>query len=281
MNITLDAIRDDIKQSVTQALAEDIGTGDITAQLIPENQCNTAKIITREDAVFCGQAWLEETFAQLGGIESIHWHAKDGDHVKANTTLVELQGNTRALLTGERTAMNFMQLLSGVATKANAFVEALGESNIKILDTRKTIPGLRTAQKYAVNIGGCHNHRIGLFDAFLIKENHIAAAGGITQAVEKAREIAPNKPVEVETESLEELKEAIAAGADIAMLDNFSGEMLTDALALDRKSTKFEISGNLSLDTLHTLKDMDIDYCSFGALTKNVSAVDLSMRMYD
>lgn len=279
MNITLDAIRDDIKQSVTQALAEDVGTGDITAQLIPEDQTNTAKIITREDAVFCGQAWLEETFAQLGGIESIHWHAKDGDHVVANSTLVELQGNTRALLTGERTAMNFMQLLSGVATKANAFVEALGESKIKILDTRKTIPGLRTAQKYAVNVGGCHNHRIGLFDAFLIKENHIAAAGGISQAIEKALEIAPNKPVEVETESLEELKEAIAAGADIAMLDNFSGEMLTYALALDRKSTKFEISGNLSLDTLHAIKDMDIDYCSFGNLTKNVRAVDLSMRL--
>ena len=279
MNITLDAIRDDISNSVKQALVEDLGDGDITAMLIPANQTSKARIITREDCVFCGQAWLDETFSQLGGLSSINWLVRDGDSVRANATLVELEGLSRTLLTGERTAMNFMQLLSGVATKANEFATSLQNSKIRILDTRKTIPGLRTAQKYAVTVGGCHNHRIGLFDAFLIKENHIAASGGITQAIQEARKIAPDKTVEVETENLDELQEAINAKADIAMLDNFSDSMLSDAMNLDKEGTKFELSGNLSLERLQSIANMNIDYCSFGSLTKHVRAVDLSMRL--
>lgn len=279
MNLTLDAIRDDIKRNVEQALREDVGGGDITAMLIPENQRSKATIITREDCVFCGQAWLNETFEQLGGLDTIHWLVNDGDRLAANTALVELEGNSRTLLTGERTAMNFMQLLSGVATKSNSFAAAIGDSTIKILDTRKTLPGLRTAQKYAVTIGGCHNHRIGLFDAFLIKENHIAASGGISAAITKAHEIAPGRTVEVETETLEELKEAIAAGADIAMLDNFSDDMFEEAMKLQRGKTKYEVSGNMTPEKLNALSHFDIDYCSFGSLTKNVRAVDLSMRL--
>ena len=281
MNLSLDDIRDDIHRAVADALQEDIRSGDITAQLIPAAKTSTATIITREDCVFCGAAWLDECFSQLGGLDEIIWHVSDGDYVKADTILVTLKGNARTLLTGERVALNFMQLLSGVATKASAYKDALGKSTIKILDTRKTIPGLRTAQKYAVTQGGCHNHRIGLYDAFLIKENHIVACGGITQAIQKAREIAPGKTVEVETETLSELNEAIAAGADITMLDNFSKTMLDQAMQLERKNTKFEVSGNLNMDALKALSDYTIDYCSFGGLTKHVQAVDLSMRIAD
>lgn len=279
MNLSLSDIQADITQQVTTALNEDIGSGDINVLLIPEGQQSKATIITREACILCGTEWLNETFKQIGGLTRIDWKAKDGDTLAPNSALVELEGSSRALLSGERTALNFLQLLSAVATKARRYVNALGESQIKILDTRKTIPGLRTAQKYAVNIGGCHNHRIGLFDAFLIKENHIAACGSISKAVDHARQIAPDKTVEIETETLDELKEAINAGADIAMLDNFNEEMLTDALALDRKSTKFEVSGDLSLEHLKKLAPLAIDYCSFGDLTKNVKAVDLSMRI--
>ena len=281
MNLSLADIQQDINKSVELALAEDIGDGDITAELIPADETATAEIITREDCVLCGQAWLEETFRQLGGLESIEWLAKDGDQLSANETLVNLKGNARTLLTGERTALNYIQLLSAVATKAKKYSSVLKGSNIKILDTRKTIPGLRTAQKYAVAVGGCHNHRIGLYDAFLIKENHIKACGGISEAIARAREIAPGKKVEVETETISELREAIRSGADIAMLDNFSDEMLSEAMKLDRRSTKFELSGNLAIENLGHLKDVRIDYCSFGTLTKNVAAVDLSMRFHD
>ncbi|WP_185235863.1 carboxylating nicotinate-nucleotide diphosphorylase [Teredinibacter franksiae] len=279
MNITLDMIRDDIERNVRDALTEDVGDGDITAELIPASKTDTAEIITREDCTFCGAAWLTETFHQLGGLTAIDWHVKDGDSIKANTKLVTLQGNTRTLLTGERTAMNFLQLLSGIATKASHYAKLVEGTDIKILDTRKTIPGLRTAQKYAVNCGGCHNHRIGLFDAFLIKENHIAACGGISAAIKRAREIAPAKKVEIETESISELKEAIAANADIAMLDNFSEAMIEQAMLLDRGASKFELSGNLTIDNLGKRTELKVDYCSFGDLTKNLVAVDLSMRI--
>ena len=279
MNITLDMIRDDIERNVRDALTEDVGDGDITAELIPTSKTDTAEIITREDCTFCGAAWLNETFHQLGGLTAIDWHVKDGDSIKANTKLVTLQGNTRTLLTGERTAMNFLQLLSGIATKASHYAKLVEGTDIKILDTRKTIPGLRTAQKYAVNCGGCHNHRIGLFDAFLIKENHIAACGGISAAIKRAREIAPAKKVEIETESISELKEAIAANADIAMLDNFSEAMIEQAMLLDRGASKFELSGNLTIDNLGKRTELKVDYCSFGDLTKNLVAVDLSMRI--
>lgn len=279
MNIELNNIRNDIINSVKLALDEDIGSGDITAQLIPESQTNTAKVITREDCTVCGQAWFDETFKQTGGINKITWHVSEGQQVKANTLLVTLEGNTRSLLTGERTALNFLQLLSGVASKARSYADTLGDSHIKLLDTRKTIPGLRTAQKYAVTIGGCHNHRIGLFDAFLIKENHIAACGGIAKAIQQAHKNEPSKKVEIEVETIEELKEAIDAGADIVMLDNFSAEQLQQAFALKNDVTKFEISGNMEIENIAASKGLNIDYISFGGLTKHCKAVDLSMKI--
>lgn len=279
MNIILDDIRTDITRAVKEALQEDIGGGDLTAMLIPEDQVNTAEIITREDCTLCGQAWLEETFIQLGGIESIKWHANDGDQVKAGSKLVTLTGNARTLLTGERTALNFLQLLSATATKAHQFAQLLKNSDIKILDTRKTIPGLRTAQKYAVTCGGCHNHRIGLFDAFLIKENHIAACGGITAAVQKARELAPGKKVEVEVETQEELLEAIEVGADVVMLDNFFEASFDLDSEHREKGTKFEISGNIDMNKITQSQGLTIDFISSGELTKSVSAIDLSLRI--
>jgi len=277
MNITLDMIRDDIERNVRDALTEDVGDGDITAELIPASKTDTAEIITREDCTFCGAAWLNETFHQLGGLTAIDWHVKDGDSIKANTKLVTLQGNTRTLLTGERTAMNFLQLLSGIATKASHYAKLVEGTDIKILDTRKTIPGLRTAQKYAVNCGGCHNHRIGLFDAYLIKENHIVACGGIREAVQTARRNHPEKVIEVEAESIKELKQALETGADIIMLDNFSNEMLQRTSGVT-KTAKYEISGNVQLDGIAALKAADIDYISSGDLTKSCTAIDLSMR---
>lgn len=278
MNIQLDDIRHDIAHSVKLALHEDIGSGDITAQLIPADQTNTANVITREDCTVCGQAWFDETFKQTGGISEITWHVKEGQRVTANTPLVTLTGNARSLLTGERTALNFLQLLSGIATKAHSYADALGDSHIKLLDTRKTIPGLRTAQKYAVTVGGCHNHRVGLFDAFLIKENHIAACGGITQAIQQAKYNEPNKKVEVEVETIDELKEAIAAHADIVMLDNFSPAQLQQAFELKNEITKYEMSGNMEIEDIAAARSLAIDYMSFGGLTKHCRAVDLSMR---
>ncbi len=279
MTIALDTLKKDITRSVEIALAEDIGNGDMTVQLIPKSQVNIAEVITREDCVVCGTAWFDEVFIQLGGIHSIKWHVRDGDRVCANKCLVTLEGNTRNLLTGERTALNFLQLLSGTATLSRRFADKVANTKIKILDTRKTIPGLRTAQKYAVAIGGCHNHRMGLFDAFLIKENHIAACGGITQAVKKAREIAPGLRVEVEVENREELLEAINARADIVMLDNFDRDQLNAAFELENHTSVLEISG------LVTEENINLDFASkahrvsSGALTKNCRAVDLSFRL--
>lgn len=279
MKLSPEQLQNDIVRSVKIALEEDVGSGDITAALIPENKVDQAYIITREQCVLCGQAWLEETYRQLGGLDTIEWHVKDGELVDANTKLVTLKGNSRRLLTGERTALNFIQLLSSTATKAHRYKLALGESSITLLDTRKTIPGLRTAQKYAVATGGCHNHRIGLYDAYLIKENHIAACGSIKQAVTTAKKLHPDKTVEMEVENIEELKQALAAGADIIMLDNFSSEQLASLADIDKGSSRYELSGNLTLDDIKSISDNYIDYISFGALTKHVVAIDLSFRI--
>lgn len=278
MNITLDQIHNDIQTLVKNAIEEDVGSGDITAQLIDADKKDTAEVITRENCVVCGTAWVDETFKQLGGLDSIEWHAKDGDNITANTTLVTFHGNTRTLLTGERTALNFLQLLSGIATKSKQYADLVKHTNIKVLDTRKTIPGLRLAQKYAVACGGSNNHRIGLFDAFLIKENHIAACGSIANAVKRAKEIAPGKLVEVEVENLNELKQALEAGVDVVMLDNFSAEMYRQMQVVD-KTAKYEVSGNITLEKIEALQGLNIDFISTGDLTKNCLAVDFSMRL--
>lgn len=272
-------LRADITRAVHTALKEDIGDGDITARLIPADQTARATLITREDCVVCGIPWVNEVFRQLDPAIQIDWQVKDGDFARANDTLCTLAGNTRHLLTGERTALNFLQLLSGTATSARQYTERLKDSPVKILDTRKTIPGLRTAQKYAVRCGGCFNHRTGLYDAFLIKENHIAACGGIARAVERAREMEPDKRVEVEVESLAELEEAIAAKVDVVMLDNFGPEDTATAIQYANSHCKIEISGNITADSMAGYKSNYPDYISSGALTKHCTAVDMSFRI--
>jgi nicotinate-nucleotide pyrophosphorylase (carboxylating) len=276
----LPSLHRDISKNVAAALDEDIGSGDITAQLIPAEQTASARVITREDCTFCGQAWVEETFRQLDPEVSITWHIQDGQQAAANSTLFELQGLARSLLTGERTALNFVQLLSGVATTARQYADLVKGLPIKVLDTRKTIPGLRSAQKYAVACGGCHNHRLGLYDAFLIKENHITAAGGIAQAVQKAREIAPDKPVEVEVETLTELDQALDSGADIIMLDEMNLAQVSQHLSGRSVNAQLEISGNLDAQKIAQDRDFlaHIDRISLGLLTKHCRAVDLSLR---
>jgi len=279
MNLDPSQLHHDIEQAVTHALSEDMGTGDITAMLIPDSNQSHAKVISREQAVIAGQAWVNEVFKQLDDSVEVIWHVQDGDKVEANDTLFELKGSSRSLLTGERTALNFLQTLSAVATKCHFYSEQVKHTQVKILDTRKTLPGLRMAQKYAVSQGGCYNHRIGLFDAFLIKENHIHACGGIAQAINKAREIAPMKPVEIEVESFDELQQALDAGADIIMLDNFSIEQTQQAVAVAQGQAKLEASGNITDQTLVKIAETGVDFISIGALTKDVKAIDLSMRM--
>ncbi|WP_438952142.1 carboxylating nicotinate-nucleotide diphosphorylase [Porticoccus sp.] len=269
----------DRRDAVRRALNEDIGSGDITALLIPAQKHAEASVITREAAVVCGTAWVDEVFAQLDSAIGIEWRVRDGDEVQPGQVLLTLSGSARSLLTGERTALNFLQTLSGTATIARQFAALVKGTTIQILDTRKTLPGLRLAQKYAVTVGGCHNHRIGLYDAFLIKENHIAACGGIAAAVGKAREIAPGKPVEVEVESLEEFQQALQAGADIIMLDNFDEGQIRAAIALNRGTARLEVSGNLEADNLSAKAIEGIDYLSSGSLTKHCRAIDLSMRI--
>lgn len=277
-------LRHEIRQGVSHALAEDLGylsleQGDITASLIPATQQATATIITREACVICGCDWVDEVFAQLSDEIVIEWLVKDGDQVTANTKLCQLTGPARILLTGERTALNFLQTLSGTATVTAQYVSLLAGSHTKLLDTRKTLPGLRLAQKYAVLCGGGTNHRIGLYDAFLIKENHIAAAGSIADAVSTARTNFPGKPVEVEVEDLVELQQALAAGADIIMLDNFSLADIQQAVHLNKQQAKLEVSGNVTAEALHALAATGVDFISSGALTKHVTAIDLSMRL--
>ena len=275
--------QDAIQRAVTAAIDEDIGSGDITAQLIPANQVSHARIISREAAVVAGQAWVNEVFRQVDPSVEVIWKVKDGDLVAADQTLFELKGSSRSLLTGERCALNFLQSLSGTATLCRHYASMVAGTGVKLLDTRKTLPGLRIAQKYAVSVGGCFNHRIGLFDAFLIKENHIMAAGGIQQAVSQAHDIAPGKPVEVEVETMAQLDEAIAAGADIIMLDNFSPDDMRVAVEHTRNASdgriKLEASGGITTDTLRHYADTGVDFISIGALTKDCKAIDLSMRM--
>ncbi len=251
---------------------------DITAQLLPEESQAQARVITREAGVFCGKRWVEEVFNQLGGHATLSWQVEDGDSLAPDQTLFTLSGPSRLLLTAERTALNFVQTLSGVATETRRYVQLLEGSNTQLLDTRKTLPGLRTALKYAVLCGGGANHRLGLSDAFLIKENHIIASGSIRQAVEKAFWLHPDVPVEVEVESLEELDQALAAGADIIMLDNFTLDAMRDAVARAQGRAQLEVSGNVTEATLPQIAQTGVDYVSVGALTKHVRALDLSMR---
>ena len=272
-----------LSQLVTLALDEDLNyqtaaDGDITAQLIPQNEQASAKVITREDCIFCGKDIIIEVFKQVDPTVQVSVLVNDGDVVPANSTLFTAKGSARAILTAERTALNFVQTLSGTATTTAHYVKELSGTTTQLLDTRKTIPGLRALQKYAVKCGGGENHRIGLFDAFLIKENHIAACGGIEKAVAQAKLNHPSKPVEVEVESLQELKQAIDAGADIIMLDNFSVEQIKQAVILTNKRAKLEVSGNMTLETLKTYSQAGVDFISSGALTKNLQSIDLSMR---
>lgn len=276
-------LQQDIARIVSDALKEDLGgkldaSLDITAQLIPAEQTSVATVITREDCVFCGTECVNEVFRQLGGNVEITWHAKEGDRVAPNGKLFTVSGPSREILTAERTCLNFVQTLSGVATEVSKYAAKLEGSQCRLLDTRKTIPGLRNLLKYAVTVGGGHNHRIGLFDAYLIKENHIMACGGIENAVAEARRLNPGKKVEVEVENLEELKTAMNVGADIVMLDNFELPMMYEAAKMNAGKLKLEISGNVNLDTIRTYADTGVDFISVGAITKNVRAVDLSMR---
>jgi len=267
-----------IEESVHIALNEDIGSGDVTAKLIAEDDFSLATVISREAATICGIDWFEEVFAQLDSQVFIEWDVEDGDVVTAGQQLCTLSGSTRALLTGERCALNFLQTLSGTATKAAEYAAAVKNTNVKVLDTRKTIPGLRLAQKYAAKCGGCHNHRIGLFDAILIKENHILAAGGIAEAVDAARFHSPELMIEVEVENLHELQLALDANVDRIMLDNFDLDLLVQAVKINNKKTELEASGNVTLETITDIADTGVDYISTGAITKDVKALDLSMR---
>ena len=269
--------------AVAQALREDLGGEvdagrDITAQLLPADKQAEATVITREAGVFCGRRWLNEVFIQLGNQVQVEWLVADGDRLTPNQPLCRLRGPARVMLTGERTALNFVQTLSGVATEVSRYVALLEGTRTRLLDTRKTLPGLRTALKYAVLCGGGSNHRLGLSDAFLIKENHIIASGSIKNAVEKAFWLHADVPVEVEVESLDELQQALDAGADIIMLDNFSVEMMRQAVAQTQGRAQLEVSGNVTSETLRTFAETGVDYISVGALTKHVTALDLSMR---
>lgn len=278
-NLRLAHLTAEIEANVRCALLEDVGSGDITAQLIPADRLANATVITRDAAVISGTAWVDEVFRQLDPRVAVRWHVTDGERVTPNQALFQLEGPARSLLTGERSALNFLQMLSGVATRAQHYADKVANTQVKLLDTRKTLPGLRMAQKYAVTCGGCHNHRIGLFDAFLIKENHIAACGGIAQAITAARKIAPGKPVEIEVESLDELNQALAAGADIIMLDELSRDDMREAVRLTAGRAKLEASGGINDTTLLPIAETGVDYISIGALTKDIKAVDLSMRL--
>uniref|UniRef100_A0A450T5S0 Probable nicotinate-nucleotide pyrophosphorylase [carboxylating] n=1 Tax=Candidatus Kentrum sp. DK TaxID=2126562 RepID=A0A450T5S0_9GAMM len=273
------SIPNDVTETVRRALAEDVGAGDITGALLPATLMANAVLISREDAVLCGIPWFNEVFAQLDPRIKTDWEVADGEDIAADQAVCRLTGPTRPLLTGERTAMNFLQTLSGAATGAREYAEEVRGTGTRILDTRKTIPGLRTAQKYAIRCGGCHNHRMGLYDGILIKENHIIAAGSIPAAVRLAREENPGVPVEIEVESLGECREALASDADILLLDNFSLEMIEEAVRINAGAAKLEVSGGVERSGLRRLAETGVDYISVGALTKHVRAVDLSLRV--
>lgn len=271
--------REAITRDVLRALEEDIGSGDVTADLLAPNAIAHARVITRESAVLCGCAWFDACFRERSDAVRIEWFAHDGDHVAAGALLCRIEGPARALVTAERTALNFLQTLSGTATATATFVDAIRGTRTTILDTRKTLPGLRVAQKYAVRVGGGANHRMGLHDAVLIKENHIAAAGSITAAVARARALHPGVMVETEVENFSELREALAAGADRIMLDEFELHELAQAVAEVDGRVPLEVSGSVSLERVRAIAETGVDYVSIGALTKHVRAIDLSMRI--
>lgn len=276
------ALPDNIDPQVAAALREDVGRGDVTAALVPVDERMRAQVISREDAVLCGTAWFDATFRQLDGAIEVAWMAADGEPVAAGAVLCRIEGRARPLLTGERTALNFLQTLSGTATATRRYVDAIAGTGCAILDTRKTLPGLRLAQKYAVRCGGGRNHRIGLYDMVLVKENHIAAAGSIRAAIEAARRLSPGVPVEVEVETLAEFDEALAARPDVIMLDEFPAPDMRTAVARNRergRPAKLEASGNVTLETIRGIAETGVDYISVGAITKHLRALDLSMRM--
>jgi len=268
-----------IEAHVRAALDEDVGSGDITASLLAPQQRAQADVVTREAAVLSGSAWFDTVFRQLDDEVSIEWQAADGQHIEPGQVVCRLTGRLRSLLTGERTALNYLQALSGTATRSRRYAEAVSGLPVRILDTRKTLPGLRREQKYAVACGGCHNHRIGLWDAILIKENHILAAGSIAAAVDGARVLNAGVPVEVEVESLDELEQALTAGAERVLLDNFNLELLRDAVRIAAGRARLEASGGITLQRLRAIAETGVDDISIGDLTKGVEAVDLSMRL--
>lgn len=278
-NTRLDQLTGVIQENVRAALAEDMGYGDITAQLIPAEKMVEARVISRKKAVICGTAWAHEVFRQIDPRVTIKWHVTDGEQVEPGEELLRATGPARALLSAERTALNFLQLLSGVATRCDYFHTLIADTPVKLLDTRKTLPGLRMAEKYAVTCGRCHNHRFGLYDAFLIKENHIAACGGIVQAVATARKLYPGKPIEVEVETLAELQLALTTDTEMIMLDNLRLEDIRRAVEITAGRTKLEASGGMTEATLRAVAETGVDYISLGTLTKDVTAVDLSMRL--
>lgn len=264
---------------IERLLEEDIGAGDVTVLIVPQDTRATAEVVTREAAVVCGQAWFDAVFEHLDPAVRSHWLVAEGGEAAAGDLLCRLEGPARSLLTGERTALNLLQTLSATATVARHYAQAVAGLPVQILDTRKTIPGLRKAQKYAVRCGGCHNHRMGLYDGILIKENHILAAGSIAHAVTQARDLGADIPVEVEVESLDELAQAIDAGAERVLLDNFELETMRQAVVLNASRAKLEVSGNVDLASIRAIAETGVDFISVGALTKNVKAIDLSMRI--
>ena len=276
------ATPEDLSRTVARALEEDVGTGDLTAALVPLDRDARATVITREPAVVCGRPWFDEVFRQIDRRVDIEWQADEGDLVDADALLCRIAGSARALLTGERAALNFLQTLSGTATTVRRWVEVVAGTRCRVLDTRKTLPGLRTAQKYAVRCGGGTNHRIGLYDGILIKENHILAAGSIAAAVAAARRSGTAVPIEVEVETIDELRQALDARADMALLDEFSLDGLREAVALNlghgNGPMKLEASGSVTLETLRPIAETGVDFVSIGALTKHLRAIDLSMR---
>lgn len=276
-----DLLKHDIQQTVRWALLEDIRSGDITAELIPAITQAKATLITREAGVLCGSAWVNEVFRQLDERIQLTWQVQDGDTLAPDQLLCRIQGPARAILTGERCALNFLQTLSGTATLSRYYADRVKHTQVKLLDTRKTLPGLRTAQKYAVTCGGCHNHRIGLYDAYLIKENHIQACGGIRAAVSSAQRLHPGKPIEVEVENMAELEEALCTGCDIIMLDNFSTEQIRQAVLFTQGRVKLEASGGIDENSLLEKAETGVDFISLGSLTKSCRALDLSLRLVD
>jgi len=273
----LEVLDEPLLQTVRSALSEDVGSGDITAHLIPETHSARAGVICREPAVLCGMAWFNAVFAELDTRIRVDWHVHDGAQIGSGQRLCTLQGPARAMLTGERTALNFLQTLSGTATLARRYADVVADLPVRILDTRKTLPGLRLAQKYAVRIGGCHNHRTGLYDGILIKENHIVAAGSILQAIQQARAENPGMPVEIEVENEAQLRQALEAGADRLLLDNFALAELKQAVKLVDGRAELEASGGITLENLREVALTGVDFISIGTLTKNVQSIDLSM----